>query len=123
MRLINTHGDISSWTKGLNIGLSLHLYLYFGYASSEVSGEYAHTHLNFQCSLMRYHPYNHPYYFLAYKLYIYHVYCTIYNKVRKRAKIRNQYNQAPHLTQDTSGKVTNWNIDYKFEVFQLDWLN
>ena len=27
-------------------------------------------------------------------------------KVRKRAKIRNQYNQAPHLTQDTNGKVT-----------------
>ena len=28
-------------------------------------------------------------------------------KVRKRAKIRNRYNQAPHLTQDTNGKVTN----------------
>ena len=27
-------------------------------------------------------------------------------KVRKRAKIRNRYNQAPHLTQDTNGKVT-----------------
>ena len=27
-------------------------------------------------------------------------------KVRKRAKIRNRYNQAPHLTQDTKGKVT-----------------
>ena len=26
-------------------------------------------------------------------------------KVRKRAKIRNRYNQAPHLTQDTYGKV------------------
>ena len=26
-------------------------------------------------------------------------------KVRKRAKIRNRYNQAPHLTQDTNGKV------------------
>ena len=28
-------------------------------------------------------------------------------KVRKRAKIRNRYNQVPHLTQDTNGKVTN----------------
>ena len=28
-------------------------------------------------------------------------------KVSKGAKIRNQYNQAPHLTQDTNGKVTN----------------
>ena len=27
-------------------------------------------------------------------------------KVKKRAKIRNIYNQAPHLTQDTNGKVT-----------------
>ena len=27
-------------------------------------------------------------------------------KVRKRAKIRNRYKQAPHLTQDTNGKVT-----------------
>ena len=27
-------------------------------------------------------------------------------KVSKGAKIRNQYNQVPHLTQDTKGKVT-----------------
>ena len=27
--------------------------------------------------------------------------------VRKGAKIRNRYNQVPHLTQDTNGKVTN----------------
>ena len=26
-------------------------------------------------------------------------------KTRKRAKIRNRYNQTPHLTQDTNGKV------------------
>ena len=31
----------------------------------------------------------------------------IYKKVSKGAKIRNQYNQVPHLTQDTNGKVTN----------------
>ena len=30
-----------------------------------------------------------------------------YKKVSKGAKIRNQYNQVPHLTQDTNGKVTN----------------
>ena len=28
-------------------------------------------------------------------------------KVNKGAKIRNQYNQVPHQTQDTNGKVTN----------------
>ena len=28
-------------------------------------------------------------------------------QVRKGAKIRNRYNQVPHLTQDTNGKVTN----------------
>ena len=31
--------------------------------------------------------------------------------VRKRAKIRDQYNQAPHLTQDTNGKVTILQLD------------
>ena len=29
------------------------------------------------------------------------------HKVSKVAKIRNRYNQVPHLTQDTNGKVTN----------------
>ena len=28
-------------------------------------------------------------------------------KVSKGAKIRNRYNEVPHLTQDTNGKVTN----------------
>ena len=28
-------------------------------------------------------------------------------EVSKDAKIRNRYNQVPHLTQDTNGKVTN----------------
>ena len=28
-------------------------------------------------------------------------------KVSEGAKIRNRYNQVPHLTQDTNGKVTN----------------
>ena len=32
-------------------------------------------------------------------------------KVRKRAKIRNRYNQVPHLTQDTNGKVLNSQLD------------
>ena len=36
---------------------------------------------------------------------IYHMINTL--KVSKVAKIRNRYNQVPHLTQDTNGKVTN----------------
>ena len=32
-------------------------------------------------------------------------------KVSKGAKIRNRYNQARHLTQDTDGKVTNCQLD------------
>ena len=32
-------------------------------------------------------------------------------KVSKGAKIRNRYNQVPHLTQDTDGKVTNSQLD------------
>ena len=35
-------------------------------------------------------------------------------KLRKKSKIRNRYNQVPHLTQDTNGKVTkNKNITYR----------
>ena len=37
--------------------------------------------------------------------------CTIIIRVRKRAKIRNRYNQVPHLTQDTNGKVTDSQLD------------
>ena len=32
-------------------------------------------------------------------------------KVSKGAKIRNRYNQVPHLTQDTNGKVTRSQLD------------
>ena len=32
-------------------------------------------------------------------------------KVKKRAKIRNRYNQAPQLTQDTNGKVKTSQLD------------
>ena len=32
-------------------------------------------------------------------------------QVSKGAKIRNRYNQIPHLTQDTNGKVTNSQLD------------
>ena len=32
-------------------------------------------------------------------------------KVSKGVKIRNRYNQVPHLTQDTDGKVTNSQLD------------
>ena len=36
---LNTHADSSSRTKGLEIGQSLNLHQYFGYASSEGSCE------------------------------------------------------------------------------------
>ena len=35
----------------------------------------------------------------------------VISKVSKAAKIRNRYNQVPHLTQDTNGKVTNSQLD------------
>ena len=37
----------------------------------------------------------------------YYVRMNSMSKVSKGAKIRNRYNQVPHLTQDTNGKVTN----------------
>ena len=36
--------------------------------------------------------------------------CRIF-KVRKRKKFKNRYNQAPHLTQDTNGKVKTSHLD------------
>ena len=41
---------------------------------------------------------------------------TINNKVRKGAKIRNHYNQALNLTQDTHGKVTTSQLDIIDEI-------
>ena len=40
-------------------------------------------------------------------------------KVSKGAKIRNRYNQVPHLTQDTNGKVTNSQLDTTNESQEL----
>ena len=37
-------------------------------------------------------------------------------KVRKRTKIRNRYNQAPHPTQDTNRKVTLCEIKVQFDI-------
>ena len=42
------------------------------------------------------------------------------HKVRKRAKIRNRYNQAPHLTQDTNGKVTTSQLDITNESQEVN---
>ena len=39
-----------------------------------------------------------------------------YIKVSKGEKIRNRYNQAPHLTQDTNAKVTNSQLDTTNEI-------
>ena len=40
-------------------------------------------------------------------------------KVRKMAKIRNRYNQAPHPTQDTNGKVTTSQLDIKHNSLEV----
>ena len=50
---------------------------------------------------------------------IYRLYNKLYLKVSKGAKIRNQYNQVPHLTQDTNGKVTNSQLDATYESQDL----
>ena len=41
-------------------------------------------------------------------------------KVRRMAKIRNRYNQAPHLTQDTNGKVTTSQLDITNESQEVN---
>ena len=40
-------------------------------------------------------------------------------KVRKRAKIRNRYNEAAHRTQDTNGKVTTSQLDITNEIQEV----
>ena len=40
---------------------------------------------------------------------------SIYLEVSKGEKIMNPYNQVPHLTQDTNGKVTNSQLDTTYE--------
>ena len=40
-------------------------------------------------------------------------------KVSKGIKIRNRYNQVPHLTQDTNGKVTNSQLDITNEIQEV----
>ena len=44
---------------------------------------------------------------IAFKFHFETPYGELRNKVSKGAKIMNRYNQVPHLTQDTNGKVTN----------------
>ena len=44
----------------------------------------------------------------------------IFMKVRKRANIRNRYNQAQHLTQDTNGKVKISKIDITNESQEVN---
>ena len=41
------------------------------------------------------------------------------SKVRKRAKIRNPYNQVPHLTLDTNGKVSQLDITNESQEVSL----
>ena len=43
-------------------------------------------------------------------------------RVSKGAKIRNRYNQVPHLTQDTNGKVTNSQLDTTNESQEISLL-
>ena len=40
-------------------------------------------------------------------------------KVRKRSKMRHRYNQAPHLTQDTNGRVTTSQLDITNESQEI----
>ena len=47
--------------------------------------------------------------FFLYLLTLYYLEFSI--KVSKGAKIRNRYNQVPHLTKDTNGKVTTSQLD------------
>ena len=47
---LNAHAGVSSGSRGLTVGVSLHLHPYFMYASSEGSGQSAQTHQSLRCS-------------------------------------------------------------------------
>ena len=49
--------------------------------------------------------------YFSYRFLIFAPLLTLLRNVSKGAKIRNRYNQVPHLTQDTNGKVTNSQLD------------
>ena len=50
-------------------------------------------------------------------VYVIHIILVfISEKVRKRANIRNRYNQAPQLTQDTNGKLTMSQLDISWVI-------
>ena len=41
------------------------------------------------------------------------------DNTKKRSKIRNRYNQSPHLTQDTNGKLPTSKLDIKDESQEI----
>ena len=53
------------------------------------------------------------------KLHSHQIMLTYNNKISKGAKIRNRYNEIPHLTQDTNGKVTNQQLDTTNEIQEV----
>ena len=56
--------------------------------------------------------YSHPSFFLVYaEPIIGELLYFMVSKVSKGSEIRNRYNQVPHLTQDTNGKVTDSKLD------------
>ena len=44
---------------------------------------------------------------------------TSRSQIKKEAKIRNRYNQAQHLTQETNGKVTTLQLDITNESLEV----
>ena len=49
----NAHADISRGTRGLDFNLSIHLRLYFEYASSDSSGESVQARLSLRYKAIR----------------------------------------------------------------------
>ena len=81
-------------------------------ASSEGSGETVRRLRGITCSsehlLVAYAISTKP---IVYKTIRRNYHNYVFMKVSKGAKIRNRYNQVPHLIQDTNGKVTNSQLD------------
>ena len=86
------------------------------------SGDKSHTQLVSTAYnlLSRKIPKISQFYFIIFVLKQHPAFIRILLKVSKGAKIKNRYNQVPHLTQDTNWKVTNSPLDITNESHEVN---
>ena len=109
--------SLSNMVSEVRRGTWLYWLLVFAFFLSFFTFYFYESHIRYSTKIPQKMNYRH----LSYKICPISIFLPVcypeLPKVRKRAKIRNRYNQAPHLTQDTDGKVTTsqWDITNESE--------